>query len=239
MIIFWRLVFAHFLADFTLQSNFINDWKRSSQAGMFVHCMTHPVVSAIAIYPYLFDVWLKPLGIPINGLAAICFITIFHYLEDILRVHTIKKYNVPDSTLYFLWDQFAHLCIIFIFFGVRPDGDFQEIIPELWPIIGVLAVAATHFSVVLFYFIEKDFYDRSYPSGPEKYTAIIERAIAFASVLLVPDLRAATALMIVGLLVPRIAAVHFKAPVSMPPNLAWAGGAFIAIAAGVLGRILL
>ena len=43
MVIFWRLLLGHLLADFTFQSNFINAWKRKSIWGMLGHCAMHPI----------------------------------------------------------------------------------------------------------------------------------------------------------------------------------------------------
>ena len=40
MAIFWRLILAHFLADFTFQTNAVASWKRQSVWGMAVHVLT-------------------------------------------------------------------------------------------------------------------------------------------------------------------------------------------------------
>ncbi|MBI2070623.1 MAG: DUF3307 domain-containing protein [Elusimicrobia bacterium] len=239
MAIFWRLVFGHFLADFTLQTNFINEWKRTSNVGMIVHCLTHPVCYIILTYPYLFDVWITVAGVPIHGLLAISIITATHYLEDIWRVNTIKKYNTPDSTLYLIWDQVVHLSVIFIFFGTSPDGAMERIVPEQWPVIGTLIVIATHFSVVLVYFLEKDFFNRDYPDVAEKYVAIGERLLAFLAAAFIGDLRLALAVVLAALLLPRITALSLKRPVGAPPNFSWAAGSLLAVAAGLAGRMIL
>ncbi|MCK5583328.1 MAG: DUF3307 domain-containing protein, partial [Elusimicrobiales bacterium] len=44
MIIFWRLLLAHFLADFTLQFDIVNRLKRKGILGMIIHCGTHLIV---------------------------------------------------------------------------------------------------------------------------------------------------------------------------------------------------
>ena len=59
--IFWRLVLAHFIADFTLQTNKRGQWKRVSRWGMIVHVLCHPLM-------YLLFCWnfFRP------GLGCIC-----------------------------------------------------------------------------------------------------------------------------------------------------------------------
>ena len=51
MLIFWRLVLAHFIADFTLQTNKVAQWKRVSQLGMVVHVLCHPVMYVLMCWP--------------------------------------------------------------------------------------------------------------------------------------------------------------------------------------------
>ncbi|MBI4062864.1 MAG: DUF3307 domain-containing protein [Elusimicrobia bacterium] len=240
MIIFWRLVLGHFLADFTLQTNRINAWKRSSAMGMMIHCLIHPICYLSLIYPYLGSVWITLRGIPIHGITAVGLIALLHYIEDAWRVAVISKHRNLDTTLYLIWDQVIHLSVIFIFFGETP-GDSGLIIPELWPVILILTIIATHFSVVLIYFIEKDLYGKPYPNDTEKYVAIAERGLAFAGILTIPSVHLALAVVLTALTMPRIImATRFKPnELGLPPNFSWAFGAVIAVAAGLLGRLLL
>ncbi|MBI4369609.1 MAG: DUF3307 domain-containing protein [Elusimicrobia bacterium] len=239
MIIFWRLILGHLLADFTLQSNLINEWKRSSLWGMMIHCLTHPLCYVALTFPLLSQTWLSIGGYPINGWWSIVLITITHYLEDTWRIFTIKRFKMPDNTLYLMLDQIIHVSVI-VFFGIGAIHPTAEnIFPEKWPILAILAIIVTHFSVVLIYFFEKDFFNKPFPNDWEKYLSIIERALAFIALAFLPELRLGWPLAIVFLLVPRISGVYAGWPVAMPPNISWALGSAMTIACGLLGRALL
>ncbi|MEK7287412.1 MAG: DUF3307 domain-containing protein [Elusimicrobiota bacterium] len=240
MLIFWRLILGHFLADFTLQSNRINELKRDNTVGMLLHCLTHPFCYIILTYPYLSEVWVRILGIPIHGWTAIVLITTIHYVEDIWRVHNIRKLGLPDNTLYLLWDQVIHISTIFVFFGDCPiSSEWQSLVPEVWPVLATLAIVATHFSVVLVYFIEKDFFNKSYPGGWEKYISITERGLAFTALAALPGMRLAWMTAIAALLAPRFVAAHYHRTQNRPLSLSWTIGSLLAISAGLLARSLL
>lgn len=177
MIIFWRLLFGHLLADFTFQTNFVNRWKRSSIWGMLFHCGTHPVCYAALTYPYLRDVWVDIPYFPLRGWACILLVFAAHFIEDQWRVFTIFKYNTPDNTLYFIWDQVIHYAVIFAVIPEAFRGAMPALIPEKWPVLGSLFVLVTHASTVFIYFIEKDFYGRVFPDLQEKYVGMAERLI--------------------------------------------------------------
>lgn len=185
MIIFWRLMFGHLLADFTFQTNFINRWKRSSIWGMLAHCAMHPLFYLALAWPYIHDRWISIAGVGIPGWACIFIVFAVHFIEDQWRVFTIFKYNTPDNTLYFLWDQIIHYAVIFavIPVGLRDRG--LTLFPEVWPVLGCLFVLATHATTILVYFIEKDLYGRMFPDNQEKYAGMLERLI-LAMTFLVP-----------------------------------------------------
>jgi hypothetical protein len=177
MVIFWRLLFGHLLADFTFQTDFVNRWKRSSLLGMLVHCATHPICYLALTWPYLRETWVSagPLGVP--GWACIALVFVTHFLEDQWRVFTIFRYNLPDNTLYFIWDQIIHYAIIFAVIPSAVAGANNQLIPELWPVLGCLFVIVTHACTVAIYFVEKDLYDRVFPAFQEKYAGIAERLV--------------------------------------------------------------
>lgn len=185
MIIFWRLMFGHLLADFTLQSNFVNRWKRSSTWGMLAHCAMHPVVYAALTWPFITQTWLKAGPVRLPGWACILLVFATHFVEDQWRVFTIFKYNTPDNTLYFLWDQVIHYAVIFMVVPLGLQDIRVSLMPEKWPVLGCLFVLITHACTVLVYFIEKDLYNRLYPGSAEKYLTMAERLV-LALFLLVP-----------------------------------------------------
>lgn len=185
MVIFWRLLFGHLLADFTFQTNFINRWKRTSLWGMIAHCATHPVCYLALTWPFLRDVWIDFGFLSLKGWMCILIVFAAHFIEDQWRVFTIFKYQTPDNTLYFLWDQFIHYAVIFAVIPVGLRNPNASLVPEVWPVLGCLFVIATHACTVFVYFIEKDLYGSSFPNTQEKYLSMLERLI-LAMVFLVP-----------------------------------------------------
>ncbi|MEK6543742.1 MAG: DUF3307 domain-containing protein [Elusimicrobiota bacterium] len=237
MFLFWRLILGHFLSDFTFQANWINHWKRSAHTGMLIHCLTHPVVYAVLTYEYLFAPWVQTRYFTLNGVESILIITFIHYLEDVWRVYTIKRFKTPDNTLYFAWDQIIHISSIFIFFGIQPDRT-SFVIPEPWVIVGILAVGATHFSVVLAYFFDKDLHGKPYPGTKEKYVAIAERLAAFSSLAFLPNLWLGIILSLIVIEAPRIM-LSERLKIERPPHFSWTVGSAIALICGLLARAVL
>lgn len=185
MVIFWRLLFGHFLADFTFQSDFINRWKRGSLMGMLAHCGIHPICYAALTYPYLGDTWVELPRFPLKGWLCVLLVFAGHFIEDQWRVFTIFKYGMPDNTLYFLWDQLIHYAMIFAVIPVAFKGGATTLMPESWPVLGCLFVLVTHACTVLIYFIEKDLSGKHFPGPEEKYATMGERLV-LALLFLIP-----------------------------------------------------
>ncbi len=186
MIIFWRLLFGHLLADFTFQTNAVNRWKRKNIFGMLFHCAMHPVFYALLTYPYLSRPWVEWKDFSLNGWACVILLFLAHWIEDEWRVFTIFRYHTPDNTLYFLWDQVIHATAIF---AVAPLLQFSnpatQLVPEIWPVLGCLFVVATHMSGIFIYFIEQDLFNKPFPDAFQKYAQITER-LGFALCFMLP-----------------------------------------------------
>ncbi|MCX5789003.1 MAG: DUF3307 domain-containing protein [Elusimicrobia bacterium] len=176
MVILWRLMLGHLLADFTFQSNFINAWKRKSIWGMLAHCAMHPVAYIAFTYPYLNEMWVDTPWIRLQGWTCILLIFFLHFIEDEWRVFTIFKFKLADNFLYFAWDQVIHYAVIFMFFPVRM-GDSALWVPEKWPVLACLFIMVTHFSTVFIYFLEKDLFAGYFPDFDEKYLTMAERLV--------------------------------------------------------------
>ena len=177
MAVFWRLFFAHLLADFTFQTGAVNRWKRASGWGMLLHCATHLAASIILTYPYLNSYWVDINIVKLKGWACVLLIALLHYAEDEWRIFAIKKFRTADGTLHFLWDQFIHAGIIFAFspvIGFQLNGSF---FPEKWAVLGCLFVGVTHALTVFVYFIEKDFYKSGFPRFDEQYLIMAQRVV--------------------------------------------------------------
>jgi hypothetical protein len=185
MVIFWRLLFGHLLADFTFQTNHINEWKRTSIWGMLVHCAMHPLFYVALTWPYLRETWVSAGPVRLQGWACIALVFALHFVEDQWRVFSIFRHKAPDNTLYFLWDQIIHYAVIFAVIPLGLRNPSTSLIPELWPFLGCLFVVVTHASTVFVYFIEKDLYGRVFPDSQEKYLTMLERLV-LALIFLLP-----------------------------------------------------
>jgi hypothetical protein len=180
MAVFWRLILAHFIADFTFQTNKVASWKRESRTGMLVHILTHPVVAYALTWPYLSMTWVDTRWIQLNGWVCVALITLFHWLEDEWRVWSIQETGSPDSTGFFLWDQVVHITMIL---ALSPTLSLPTVEPWVLPVLCVALLA--HFVSVLIFFIENDLWGHSTVLGEKKYIFIGERLVG-ASLFLLP-----------------------------------------------------
>jgi len=178
MIIFWRLLLSHLLADFTLQLNIVNTLKRKNVWGMIIHCMTHFVTAVILVRQYLSDVWGNVFGVSITGWRAMFLLLIFHFIVDEARVWAMKKKIFHDNTLSFMFDQIIHVYVLFMLSPITISDNFM--VHEKWVLIVSMLVLVTHASTVLIYFIEKDLKGLSFPNFDEKYFLIFERLVIWA-----------------------------------------------------------
>jgi hypothetical protein len=169
---------GHLLADFTFQTDFINRWKRTSFRGLLVHCLMHPAFYVALCWPYLGQTWFENPFVRLNGWACLLIIFVTHLLEDWWRVHTIRRYGMPDNTLFFAWDQIIHYSVILAVVSTAMSTEASTgFFPEKWPVLGCLGVLVTHTCTVLVYFLEKDLYGAEFPGFDEKYLAMAERLV--------------------------------------------------------------
>lgn len=181
MIILWRLILAHLLADFTFQTNFIAGWKRRSMLGGLAHSGIFFLCSVVLCFEYLGAEWFALGGhMAINGWTALVVLSFLHFVEDEWRVWTIQKLNSPDSFFFFIWDQFIHFALILVFFPhqIAAPG-------ETWVYFLILFILVTHFTTVFLYFLEKELYGESTTlSAKNKYGVMALRLITSALLLL-------------------------------------------------------
>jgi hypothetical protein len=179
MAIFWRLILAHFIADFTLQCNDIARGKRATVWEMLVHCLIHPAVSAVLVWPFLKTIWIQMPGINLPGWVCILLIGFFHWVTDLWRAWSIKNAGTPDNTKVFLLDQLVHICIIMVFAPFIPGMKAQ-----IWVFIALFVVLLTHFTSVFIFFLENDLGGPSQVLGEKKYKFMAERLSAVVLFLL-------------------------------------------------------
>jgi len=176
MIIFWRLLLAHFLTDYTLQTNKMAVWKSKSTLGVLAHASIFLVLSVIFTWNYLGQQWWK-----LPGWLCVLILFIIHFIEDEYRVKNIKKELKHDNFLFFLWDQIIHIILIFLF--SPPTG---EIIEEKLVVLAVLVIFVTHFTSIVIYYLEQVIYGYDQPVNRlrGKYYFIIDRLVVFTCFLL-------------------------------------------------------
>jgi len=179
MIIFWRLLLSHLLADFTLQFNIVNQMKRKNVWGMIIHCMTHFVVSVALTWPYLTDTWVRIGPAAVNGWGALGIMLVVHFVVDELRVYSMKSLGYKDSTMSFLADQLVHFYVLFMISPVNVPAP-GLVMGEKWATIASMLVLVTHFTTVLVYFLEKDMFGKAFPHFDEQYFLIFERVVLWA-----------------------------------------------------------
>lgn len=187
MVIFWRLLLAHFLTDFTFQTNRVATWKRESISGVAVHS---GIFLALSVFfclftenftgfttQYLFNTWWK-----LPGWLCIVLIFIIHFGEDYYRIWSIKEGGSSDNVLFFFWDQFIHVIIIFLFSPINSNFSLSEKIV----VIAILLVLITHFSSILIYYLEQIFYGHEHIATrlKGKYHIMLERLVIFGCFLL-------------------------------------------------------
>ncbi|MDI6757404.1 MAG: DUF3307 domain-containing protein [Endomicrobiia bacterium] len=180
MDLFWRLILAHFVGDFTLQTNKIAKWKRESVWGVLFHSLIFFALGALLTFHRANEIWVEILALKLGGWMCLVILTALHYLEDNWRVWTISRFNSPDSFGFFLWDQFIHYLMIFIFTPLD-----ASITPERWVIVAIIYVLVGHFMTIFIYYIEKDVLGQAVIRTDLKYYSIIER-LAIVSLFLLP-----------------------------------------------------
>ncbi len=170
MFLFWRLILAHLLADFTLQTNKIAEVKSKNIFGVMVHTLIFFMLSLFLYNNFLENNWIY-----------IVVIALSHFFIDTMRIVVIKKYRKKDSVLFFIVDQILHISIIFLvwkFFLVLS----APLMRERWVIVLALYIIATHFTTIFIYYLKN--FDETSIKGKEKYYGIAERTIIFFCLLL-------------------------------------------------------
>ncbi|HRY28671.1 MAG TPA: DUF3307 domain-containing protein [Elusimicrobiota bacterium] len=229
MEVFWRLLFGHLLGDFTLQTNYVAAWKRRGPAGLLFHVGTHIVLYVFLAWPYLGTTWIHIGPWALNGWAGLGLIFVSHVFEDQWRIWSVTAQRAPDNLLFYIWDQVIHIVILFALAPVTSD----RIIENTWPVMGCLVVAATHFTTVSVFFIEKDLFNMKFPPTREKYGAMAQRFLVFLCLLL-PSAWAWLVLGAVGLQV----LVRRQIPSQAVSKTGLVLGNGLALLAGLLARRL-
>lgn len=171
MLILSLLLLGHFIADFTLQTNKVAQWKRVSQWGMAVHVLCHPLAYVALLWPYLGMSWMTVGTRSLSGWACVGLISLLHWIEDEWRVWAIRR-GARDSTAFLFWDQAVHVAVIWAFAPHWPD-----LRPTFWVMPAIVIVLLAHFTSVLIYFVEHDLGIASTVLSQRKYLLMAERLL--------------------------------------------------------------
>lgn len=148
MKIFFRLLFAHLLADFVLQTNFIANWKKRSFYGVLVHSLTFFILSLLLTYNYITKIWID-YPLQISGIFCLIILFILHIAEDEYRAYNIRHHYVKDNILYFFLDQIIHIALLFIF--SPHSSELENNIEWIFVILCLLIVGTYVLSIVILY----------------------------------------------------------------------------------------
>jgi len=104
MHLFYRLLLAHIIADFPLQTNIVFNLKAYKKWGVMLHSSIVLLLSLILSIEYL---------VQIKVVIIIITIFITHTIIDKFKIKITKKYKNHDL-FFFIIDQLLHILIIFI-----------------------------------------------------------------------------------------------------------------------------
>lgn len=149
MKIFFRLLLAHLLTDFTFQTDFIARWKRKNFLGVVVHSLIFFIFGIFLLWHELGNIWFK-----LPGWVWMIILFILHMVEDESRAYNVRHFHTEDNILYFLWDQFIHIIFLYLS-SPKNNFDFEPVI-----LILCLIILGTHFTSVLVLYIENMFYSK-------------------------------------------------------------------------------
>ncbi len=183
MFLFLRLLLAHFIADFPLQTKRVYLLKARGGAGKWVHTAVIFGVSVLFAFPYWDypDIWFYLIGA-----------TLIHHLYDWIKV-ILNQDGSPRHALFrFMADQVGHLAVL-AFVLLMSAGQVTRVFPgdsllariynsDFWMLYGSLLIAATYFAT---YFIEAFKQSYAAPGSSKvlpntyKYFGILERTALF------------------------------------------------------------
>lgn len=185
MIVFWHLLLAHLLADFTLHTDYIYQKKLSNPfKGLTVHGLVYLVCLLVCCLPYLEMNWFTVAGISFNGVESIVLLTLIHILSD--YIDTSDNHDVIGiNALMFVCWQIIEIAVLFI---VAPFMTETETHLSFWILKFIIIlnglIISAHLLMVLIHLFIKDFVHKNYPSFDERYVSMIYRAGLYMSLIL-------------------------------------------------------
>ena len=184
MVVFWHLLLAHLLADFTLHTDYIYQKKISNPfKGLTVHGLVYLVCLSICCLPYLEINWFTFANIPFNGVESIFLLTFIHMVSDCIDVSDNHDIIGIDALMFVCW-QLIEISVLFI---VTPFVT-KETVLSFWILKFIIIlcglIISAHLLMVLIHLFIKDFVHKNYPSFDERYVSMIYRGGLYMALIL-------------------------------------------------------
>ena len=201
MVVFWHLLLAHLLADFTLHTDYIYRKKITNPfKGLTVHGLVYLVCLLICCLPYLELNWFTIAGISFNGVEAAFLIALLHILSDYIDVSDNHDVIGINALMFVCW-QLIEISVLFI---VAPFISTPETSLSFWILKFIIIlcglIISSHLLMVLIHLFIKDFVHKNYPSFDERYVSMIYRDGLYMSLILPSGIAFAVALIWIGCL---------------------------------------
>jgi len=234
MIVFWRLVLAGLLTDYTFQPLKFYHWKMQRPAGKIVHLTLLFVLSLLLAWPYLNMVWFTLLGVQFKGVVTLVILTALHFLLDFIFEKDVTHKGSMPLVLKVTAHQALSFLAIFVMAPVVDLHVTKNIYPEKAVIVLVFLILVMDFARRVINTYECDFCGVPIDSKDESLMTTMQRII-FYLICLIPG-------PVFIILCPAWFAVSFYAAKQRILDLSnfslYFGSAF-AVACGIFVRIVL
>ncbi len=201
MIVFWHLLLAHLLADFTFHTDYIYRKKITNPfKGLSVHGFVYMVCLLVCCLPYLEMKWFTLAGVSFNGVETIFLLTFIHMLSDYIDVSDNHDVIGMNALMFICW-QIIEISVLFIVapFMLTDKAGISFWILKFVIILNGLIISA-HALMVLIHLFTKDFVHTNYPTFDERYVSMIYRAGLYMSLVLPSYIAFVIALIWIGCL---------------------------------------
>lgn len=185
MTIFWHLLLAHLLADFTFHTDYIYQKKISNPfKGLAIHGLVYLVCLSLCCLPYLDIKWFTVANISFNGVEAILLLTFLHILSDFIDVSDNHDVIGINALMFTCW-QLIEISILFIVapFTLSPTEGLSFWLLKFIIILNGLIISA-HLLMVFIHLLIKDFVHKNYPTFDERYVSMIYRGGLYMALVL-------------------------------------------------------
>ncbi|MDR0953419.1 MAG: DUF3307 domain-containing protein [Elusimicrobiota bacterium] len=188
MILFLRLLLAHFLADFVFHGDILFRLKEKSKyKGYGLHAIVYFLCLLVLCWPYLNMHWFNLGPLAFNGWFSIILLVAAHIAVDNMNSGDDNGYERGNFITFLLWQIVAILFLFFIAPIMPPLPSDQVFLNNENFLIGLNgAFFVTTFFVIFLYLLEKSLSGENALLFEAKYLGIAYR-LALYLLLLIPS----------------------------------------------------